>query len=508
MKRFYMIILTLLTVIGLGSCYEDKGNYDYDWVASAQVLNFEESYTYTVGDAMTLRPDLVFQKQDGMEIHVAAEDRFDDTEYEYYWIAIRYDNNQQRFFRDTIGRERNLNYIVNLPAEKYLVEYHVYNKEHDLRWISKFDLKVTLSAPEGWLLLEDKDGIAELSIYAVMGDGSLRMVHNVLSASGIPEDMLAGPRQVFATYQNNKGSGVWILTDQFTGYLDVKARHQWTSMQNLSNYMLDRNVIFDKILNVGFYTVFGFAGDQLYLSRFPGILFTENLLHGKDFKLAPYIAAVVNNALINQVLVFDKTNKCFKFIDVSGTFSFTDADDSFPKGYDLMLMSVVGSVGMQKIYCLLKDNKAVYQMEASSPTIVESPATQVSTSEQFLNAEQCVFHQETGIPFYLYQGKLYVNRPVIGDQEVKFYQSGVQVDLPGTINYITSVAFSNIEGHEHWDEFSKYLVVATELPDGRGRVYFLTPETANAQKLIISDIVETPHKVISIAYQRPDINDF
>lgn len=512
MKRFYMILMAMLAGICLAGCYDDKGDYDYDWISTASTT-FEDSYTYTYGDALVFRPKIIFRNKENGNTDYAYEDSYKDDEYSYYWIARHYDKDFGRIVSDTIGRERNLNYIIRLEPETYLVEYQVCNKTNDIKWLGKFTLKVTLSAPEGWLFLEDNNGSAELSIYAYMGDGSMHIEKGMLAKSGIPAASLVGPRQVVATYQNQVGNGVWILTDKFTGYLNVKAGHKWTSRQVVQNHLVESvptDFVFKRMQKMMFYTLFGFSDDGLRVSRYPGMLYTGDLMPtGEErFDLSPYLAATGNEAQTKQVLAFDDTHKCFKFLDISGDFTWMQADETFPVGYDLKLMEEVGASGSRKIYCLLNKDGAVYQQIASSSTQVEGTIKRLSNSEAFLNAEQRVYHKTTFLPYYLYGGKLYVNRDVDDDREVKYYDFSdieEEVALEGNITYITALNFNDLDLFKHWQNFVSYLVVATELEDGTGKVYFLTPKSANAHIMYISDVVDTDHKVIGIDYQRPDI---
>lgn len=520
MKELYFIASMLLLLIGLGSCSEDKGNYDYDWISEAGVSLGSVSNTFQVGDPLVLRPTVSFTKKG--EEEAAVEDVFSEDEYEYFWIAKRYVKAQGRIVNDTIGRERNLNYIIALTPDEYMVEYQICNKSREIKWLSKFEIKVTLSAPEGWLLLEDKNGQAELSIYARLGDGSMHMVRNMLANSGIPASALAGPRQVFGTYQNQVGQGVWILTDHFTGYLNVKEGHKWNENQAIRRFLVESvepDFTFNRMIGLMFYTVFGFSDDGLRVSRYPGMFYTGELLNDR-FVLAPYACATGDEIQTKQILFFDKGNKKFKILDVSGNFTWADADTQFPQGYDLMLMQTVGDLGAQKICCLLKKDGGVHEVIASSSTQVEKQVNLISNSEHFLNAEQIVYHMFQRLPYYLSDNKLYVYQgEVLGDREVEFWRfpeegeeveedaTQVKTELEGRITYIKTQMFNDINMTEYMYRrgFMNYLVVATELPDGTGKVYFLTPEQENAYKLTISDVVTTDHKVVSIDYQRPEI---
>lgn len=522
MKKYCNIAIALWCMICLISCADDQGNYDYDWITSVQVTGFDGPYTFAVGDAMVLRPNLWFGKQVGDEIEYANEDLYKNDTYSYCWIAKRYDGSG--ISSDTIGRERNLNYIVNLVPNQYFVEYHAVNETRDITWSANFKLTVTLSAPEGWLLLEDNNGMAELSVYARKGDGTMHLIKNVLTTSGIPASAMPGPRQVFGTYQTQVGNGVWVMTDHFTGYLNVKEGHRWNSHQIVQNFMVESpgdDFVFTKMVGVMYWTTVGFAEDGVRVACWPGMMFTGDLLPmGKDrFQVAPYVGALGNEVQNKQLLFYDVTNKMFRILDLTGSYAWTASDEKFPKGYDMKLMEVVGETTVSRIRCLLTKDNAVYEVIASSTSQVEQTVHQISTSEKFVNAEQCVYQKYTQRPYYLYDSKLYVNRQPGDDQEVEYYRTpegGEEVDpelnlvkteLEGKISYINSVVFSDLHMSEnaYRKVFMNYLVVVTEMPDGTGKVYFLTPSLSNAQRLTISDVVDTEHKVVNVAYQRPDI---
>ena len=88
--------------------------------------------------------------------------------------------------------------------------------------------------------------------------------------------------------------------------------------------------------------------------------------------------------------------------------------------------------------------------------------------------------------------------------------SATEVEMQAKLISIKAQIFSDLmlSGYEYRRSFMNYLVVATELPDGTGKVYFLTPEQANAHKLTITDEVVTDHRVVSIDYQRSNILEY
>ncbi|MGL5682249.1 MAG: PKD-like family lipoprotein [Marinifilaceae bacterium] len=535
MEKAFKIIIGLFLVCTLYSCYEDQGNYNYNWISSVVSSNIDQKYIFTYGDTMRITPNLSYITNSTGEMALVDSVDTQNNVYEYSWVAKRYDRDLEMIVIDTLSLKKDLEYVVALAPETYFMEYAVRNVTQDLSWITKFSLTVTLSAPEGWLILEDNGGYADLSIYARQGfTAKMKMVTNVLAESGIPQSALKGPRSVFSTYQTQVGKGVWLMTDNFTGYLDVKAGHKWTPRQTAYNHLAEdgeESFVFTRMLNVMYYTVFGFTNNELRVARYPGMLYTGDLVNNQ-FEISPYLATIGTEHNMTQVLGFDNTNKCFKILNLNGNFNWGDADSNFPKGYDLDYMDIVGESNAQKICCLLSDKEAgkVYQVTATSTSNVDQKLTHISSSEKFVNAEQRIYHKFSFLPYYLYDGVLYTNRMAFDDQEVQFFVQVKndedddntdededkeedketimeQMNLEGRITYIGSQFFPDLHlsDNAYRRIYMDLIIVATELEDGSGRVYFFTPKSSNAQQLLLYDSVETKNKVVSIYYQLPSI---
>lgn len=72
-KNIYGLLLLSLIMV-LGSCYGDKGNYDYEDVNEITVDLGGTKYTYVVGNVARLEPTLTFATQEIAE-----------SELEYNW---------------------------------------------------------------------------------------------------------------------------------------------------------------------------------------------------------------------------------------------------------------------------------------------------------------------------------------------------------------------------------------------------------------------------------------
>ncbi len=64
MRKNIYVLLLLSLVVFLGSCYSDKGNYDYEDVNEITVDLGGAKYTYVVGNVARLEPNITFATQE------------------------------------------------------------------------------------------------------------------------------------------------------------------------------------------------------------------------------------------------------------------------------------------------------------------------------------------------------------------------------------------------------------------------------------------------------------
>lgn len=478
------------------SCYDDQGNYDYNWITEVEVDKLPDRVE-VVGDILNIQPTLTF---------INKEEKQSTTEdYSYLWIAVT------RNSRDTIGRELNLNYRITLAPGTYQVEFQACDLHNDVSWMQKFSLKVMVELPEGWLFLQDKADQAELAFYARMNDGKMKLKEDMLHVAGIPEAQLEGPRQVF--YMNSsmlQGVGIWTVTDKMAGYLDNDNGYLWNSSQLLRNYVtnsVDESFTVDKIMSDGsWYQKFMFSqgGKEIWFSRYAYLVFTNSpcVFKNEAFEVAPYVLGQQN---AESSLFFDRTHKCFMGFRV-GSASWYQLQ-GFPIGKDLIYMEGIGEMTNRQGFILLKDDAEhvyEYQVALDKLTLISDPENNNDWGvlPNLARAEQCVYHQTEEVPYYLRNNTLYVvrNRQEFG---VTFYKTGSSenIGLEGEITLLYTKHFSDQHLYPYLGDFYKMLIVATKLSDGSGQVYFLTPDQGNAHRLRIDDVVKVKYPVIGMDYK-------
>lgn len=154
MKKIYFVIL-FLSVCLLYSCYEDKGNYEYQQLNDVTISIPLETSEYSLGDVLKIEPTMSFAtgKESGDLV--------------YSWSLNRRE----------ISAERNLNWIVDEEG-KYM-DLRLTVTDHRTG-VSYFGSEmITVTSPyvnNGWLILSEKEGTSMLTFLrpttkTVQGEG-------------------------------------------------------------------------------------------------------------------------------------------------------------------------------------------------------------------------------------------------------------------------------------------------------------------------------------------------
>lgn len=130
-----------MTVLGISSCYDDKGNYDYKDLVAIEIADFPTIGNMTLGDTLRITPEFTYSTSDTV------------MNLEYTWT----------FGDRVIGNQRNLEYVLDtvMKAKCVLKVEDVDNEVHFLQFC---DLTVGEKyQTQGFLVLGEKDGKACLS---------------------------------------------------------------------------------------------------------------------------------------------------------------------------------------------------------------------------------------------------------------------------------------------------------------------------------------------------------
>ncbi|MDR1273793.1 MAG: hypothetical protein LBK12_04510, partial [Odoribacteraceae bacterium] len=212
MKKLILLpwALALITL----SCNEDKGSYDYKEINEVQFSGIASEYTIPYLDTLRITPELAFSLDPG-----------DADRYEYIWELGRPRYNSQ--VPVVIGRERELNYFVNINPGDYNLFMGVTDKQTGVRWttVASSVVHVRERYGRGYIVIgEDEEGYAEIDMIAMPADTIV--VKGLLRGNGLPD--MRNPRRVLFSGQyyyeagvNNKWTELWVMTGDGAYYVDL-----------------------------------------------------------------------------------------------------------------------------------------------------------------------------------------------------------------------------------------------------------------------------------------------
>lgn len=139
----FSVIIFMLAVFGISSCYDDKGNYNYKDLASIEIGPFSASgrIYLTIGDTLRIDPQFTYSSKDTV------------MNLEYTWT----------FAGEVIGKGRHLECVMDTIADA-ICFLKVEDVEHGVHFIQSVSVDVSYKyQTNGFLVLSEKDGKACLS---------------------------------------------------------------------------------------------------------------------------------------------------------------------------------------------------------------------------------------------------------------------------------------------------------------------------------------------------------
>ena len=223
----------LAVVILLASCYEDKGNYDFETIGNTVISGFGQKMTKERGKILEIIPTINFQ----------GDPLLDRERYDFTWEAITEKPGENgQFMRTVRSKDRNLYYLIELPPEEYQLVLTVYDKQTEISWKQNVQLIITGEIGEGWQYLTERidesgERYGDMSIYVYDATtGVFTLLNSILEFSGFP--YLKNPVQVCNMTSLNIESVTYIATEEETGWLDDYT-FTWKSDQMIRYLMLE-----------------------------------------------------------------------------------------------------------------------------------------------------------------------------------------------------------------------------------------------------------------------------
>ncbi len=381
----FILVICLALLAG---CYKDKGNYDYNAINKITVTDDRSATRIFIyqGDTLKLSPTVT----QTMPVEGLT----------YLWFANR--NSQGTggmTSRDTIAREKNLNYVIDSRiftlGEDYRLTVKVTDPKTGVSSFLFYELTISNKLSQGWMLFEEKaNGNGDLSM--ILPNNSIE--RNVYSSIN-PSAPLGKPVAINATTFNvtddlsTTGKRIYMLTEndgielnaltlqnKFPfGYLYfaapsvVKPTFQgWTAY--LSGVNLNQRM--GVAVNNGKVHVNLVGG-------FPGIKKWGEALStpdgGFDYEMAPEIAGAASFSPTYPIVMYDKKYKRFYSIGTTKLASFPAAAstvfDMNNVGLDLLRLDSSNVSGVWS--AVMKDATTPYLLQFKTLATAADPVITV-----------------------------------------------------------------------------------------------------------------------------------
>jgi hypothetical protein len=330
-----------LLLLMVFSCQKDIGNYDYQEINAVDFAGIEKSYSTLLGEKFKITPVLKFSK----------DENNDDSRYTFEWVGINTGNVLPGDRQKLLAKTRNLDVVMQIPPGSYKVYYNVTDNQTGVRYSTSFMMKVETSIYEGWMVLNDVNGVARLDMVSKINNVFTPIV-DVLASTGSELVLKGKPVNVYCYAYKSSDYGIYVSTDQATNRVDPET-FKWKNTFNLS-YEMVANVpqnfhadFFAAIKSMGANAYMYAAGNVYYYFNVFQINYSTpiNLVKGETapFRAAPFLAAAIDPSNYNaRAVMFDVDKKRFlnhgNNESNSFTFSASTLFDFNNVGMDLVYM--------------------------------------------------------------------------------------------------------------------------------------------------------------------------
>lgn len=446
MKQFIII----LTIMGLSSCYRDKGNDSY-WNINRIKISFadnESKWDVAIGDTIQITPHFEFE-QDSVEDYLT-----------YEWI----------FLGRVLSTERNLFYIADTLGKGDLA-LRVTDNRRDIYYTESTYIEISAEfGVEGWVVLSDNGGSMlsyfrnttkvveeivdgnkkEKSVYDCKDYVDIYQTINHEALGGRPVKLL----EHFSDYDwVNKNGNFWIVQQGGVGTVDVGCT-TFAQETTLAGEFINGTFPggFKPVLMAGTAWLTLAVGEDgktytrkkadiaLYHSGF--FISTPLTFQDKDGKTVELDGRKIINAPVNDlyaIVACDPTNKCFVAINDSGEKKAGETGliridekmyESYPNFARLDDLS-----GYEIVYCGSSDN-GVEWGEMLYYTILKDERTGEYYSHSFVIK-------------YLWDGQLPMVSRIIGQEKLDFVVLNIDERTVFDISRRTNYLWIS-KGHELW----------------------------------------------------------
>lgn len=321
-KQYSIGVLSLIVSFLLGSCYEDKGNYDYQELDKVVIdttgLGIQSTYVLERYDVLELNPKVYFNGK-------LLETEADAPELSYVWtLYVGANSPNSDYTVDTLSHTIHLKEAIKRAADTYYVQLTITNSKDHTQQYFRVTCNIEESITAGWMMLYEPandPGTSDIGLVVnpwvkknIIKDREffdLYKASNGTHLEGLPNRVLhtcvamAEDEVVLVTDKNMVGlnQGTLAKTLDFGDFFYEKPTTTQPSYYGACGVAYRGEMI----INEGkVYTTYYTSG--LSRNSFFGISYGGD--HGE---LAPWGSDVHGNKY--EVLVYDQTNECFKCVN-------------------------------------------------------------------------------------------------------------------------------------------------------------------------------------------------
>ena len=146
MKKLYVCLLAFLGICI--SCYDDKGNYDYQVLNQTEVTGIDSIYYCALLSQLKISP----------QINSADASR----EYSYLWLC--YQDTKDGI--DTLSQEKDLAYELTMDPAIYSLVFSYQDTQTGVTKYVSSKLVVESEYSRGWYVMKEKDGNTDLDFFS------------------------------------------------------------------------------------------------------------------------------------------------------------------------------------------------------------------------------------------------------------------------------------------------------------------------------------------------------
>lgn len=495
MNRYKWMAILCLAIAGVCfSCYEDKGNYDYNWLNDVKFkTGIKDTITVQQGTVLKITPEPVIT-ENGDTVAINPDN------YTFSWEAVVEYNK-----RELLSTDQDFNDTITLPIGKYYqINYTVTEKASGVSWMDRFYLYVVQRYTDGLIFMTEDDAKqVELEIYANDTEGNKIHETGIMARSGYP--YRGGGAQLLSSIRFYNQRYLFMSTGEGTGWLKLPD-FSWDDTQMVRMLMIMQEPVSYTFSNIDQFSIqisFCFTKDgNLHPFNTNNIIYTDvayaNL---KKFKVAPWLGGFGNNA------IFYDTDRGRFMLYASGMYGWqfpgsecTDvAEDVAFEGSTLLFMSRVSS---NQTIAIVKDKDGLYWRcilgiggGYYTPELTVEKYQLTSDISKMENADSKAIDWAYKNVYFTSGGKLYCYRMGSGIdacREVNFVIDNQNTSLSDVVSVIV------VPNHIS-DPINENVYVTTYNSQSGGKVYVTQPQASEPLNLNVNETISTVGRVKSLS---------